>query len=928
MHNYLLDIAQNGLKGKKRSSIYLFLACFLSVTFAVLNVSITGSLNRTREEQRYAMYGEWNVAVYSQEPLTAALQDKRIQSYGTAQVYGELLDDGETALTGIGTLDESLGRLGRLEVESGRFPTKDNEIAVEADVLSDLGYDYELGQTLTLRIMDKRLIDERRKAMDAGAGAKGNGLPAAGDNEMDEHRKAMDAGVGNSDNGLSAAAKEDGVIVKEYILCGVLREYTGLWDSGTSGAVLAGACITEQAAKEIGSPCSYQYFLSVEQEESHGLFQQLKKDYSNTVENTSAYGALAKEEYHYFNLALILMITIAAVIVIYSVQLKEQMRSIQLFRAIGATKKQLSSVIFYETMLILTPAALGGIAAGSLATWGALRILMEQSAGDFFVSIPAEVIIGILLLWFGAVFGVRFLIFRYSLRGRLSTQRDSEKSVRLLSQGDSLREQPSTRKRVFPGAGRRKRKMLGRLFLSSAGILAVIFSYMESLSPIYIDHLWSCVNSYTITSSVQGTQAVLATDAYTESIKSLPGIEKVVAWRQLSGTLEFVGIEENPFCSLLAAQPGTDGKSGGTEGGGLECSIFGVAEDNWDMFFQHVKGKVDQEKFRDGEAVLLYIPYNAKTGVELDGKLYQDFGVAPGDDITVTAYGRGELSESGSDLIPTENGNMPYEEYQKPVAISQEKAEVAGIITEDLMEEAYLNLAPHYYAVIASDAFAKKLTEAEKDGVWLYDGSWSSQEYGYNLVSVYTGMDAGYFSTDYRMAKAAAENHLEFSSQREQNTAYRQEALQTLLHIWICGICIFLILMLILLNIEMLHGLTRKRDFALLQAIGMSRRQLCIRLAAKSLLVSLCSCLVGHAGYFLFFLIKHIGTYHRFTAELEYTGTFANLLKDQFEASYLQAGWSLPVHLACCIFGMACVFLLSFGSQTRVLKGTIRENMV
>ena len=71
--------------------------------------------------------------------------------------------------------------------------------------------------------------------------------------------------------------------------------------------------------------------------------------------------------------------------------------------------------------------------------------------------------------------------------------------------------------------------MLGRLFLSSAGILAVIFSYMESLSPIYIDHLWSCVNSYTITSSVQGTQAVLATDAYTESIKSLPGIEKVVA---------------------------------------------------------------------------------------------------------------------------------------------------------------------------------------------------------------------------------------------------------------------------------------------------------------------------------------------------------------------------------------------------------------
>ncbi len=878
MQNYLLDIARKGLKGKKRSSSYLFLACFLSVAFAVLNVSITGSLNQTRQELRYTMYGEWNVAVYSQEPLTAALQDKRIQSYGTAQIYGELLDGGETVLTGIGTLDEALRSLGRLEVESGRFPAEDNEIAVEAHVLSDLGYDYELGQTLTLRIMDKRLMDERRKAMGAGAGASDNGFQAAGNNEE--------------------------VIVKEYILCGVLREYTGLWNSEPSGAVLAGACVTKHAAEEIGSPCSFQYFLSTEQQESHGLFQQLKKDYSNTVENTSAYGTLAKEEYHYFNLALILMITIAAVIVIYSVQLKEQMRSIQLFRAIGATKKQLSSVIFYETMLILAPAALGGIAAGSLADWGVLRILMEQSTGDFSVSIPAAVIVGILLLWFGVVFGVRYLIFCYSLRGRLST-----------------------RKRFFPQAGRRRWKMLGRLFLSSAGMLAVIFSYMESLPPIYIDHLWSCVNSYVITSSVQGTQAAFATDAYTESIKSLPGIEKIVAWRQLSGTLEFAGIEENPFCSLLAAQPGTDGKAGGADGGGLECFVFGVAEDNWDMFFQYVKGKADREKFRDGEAVLLYIPYNTKTGVELDGKLYQDFGVAPGDAITVTSYGRGELSESGSGLITTENGNMPYEEYQEPVAVSQEKAEVVGIITEDLMEKAYLNLPPHYYAVIASNAFAKKLTEAPKDGVWLCDGSWSSQEYGYNMVSVYAGMDAGYLSTDYLMAKSAAENHLEFSNQREQNTAYRQEAIQTLLHIWICGICIFLILMLILLNIEMLHGLTRKRDFALLQAIGMSKGQLRIRLAAKSLLASLCSCLMGHVGYFLYFIIKHIGTYRRFAAELEYTGTFAKLLEDQLKASYLQAGWSLPVHLSFCVFGMACVFLLSFGSQARVLKGSIRENM-
>ena len=89
MHHYLCDIALKGLKGKKRSSLYLFLVCFLSVAFAVVNVSITGSLNKTREELRYDTYGEWDAAIYSPEPLSVS-KDEHIQGWGTAQVYGKL----------------------------------------------------------------------------------------------------------------------------------------------------------------------------------------------------------------------------------------------------------------------------------------------------------------------------------------------------------------------------------------------------------------------------------------------------------------------------------------------------------------------------------------------------------------------------------------------------------------------------------------------------------------------------------------------------------------------------------------------------------------------------------------------------------------------------------------------------------------------
>lgn len=861
MHHYLCDIALKGLKGKKRSSTYLFLVCFLSVAFAVVNVSITGSLNKTREELRYDTYGEWDAAIYSPEPLSVS-KDEHIQGWGTAQVYGKLLDGGETVLTGIGTLDESLLAIGHLAVQSGKFPTEDNEIAIEADILSGLGYDYELGQTLTLRILNR----------------------------------------------------EEEVVDRKYTLCGVLREYTDLWSTGTEKVTLAGACVTADAAKEIGEVCSYQYFLSAEGEEGYPLYKELKGSYAHVVENTAANGQIAEEEYHYFNLVLILFTTLVAVIVIYSIQIKEQTRSIRLFRIIGVTKKQLSQIIFYETMVILLPAAAGGVAVGSLATWGLLRVLMEQSTGGFYIAIPAVLIAGILMLWFGAVFGTRFLIFYYALRGRLSAQE------RFLLRADRRQ---------------RKQKQLGLLILSSASVLAALFCYGESLAPVYIDDTWSKMSSYGIT---KGEQNDYISDKYIENVKCFPGIEEVVAWRNLAVTLEFPDMEKNPFRALLAQnfygpRPwegaedsyGENMSAAGSEG--LWCYVYGVAEDNWDQFFRYVDAEIDREKFRNGEVVLLYIPYNQETGVDLAGRLYQDFGVEPGDVITAVNYGLGELSEDGTGQVWTEDGAKPYEPYEKLTAVSRAEAEVAGIITADLFQDPYLMIpATNYYSIIASDAFAKRLTETDKDGIHLIDGSWSNQEYGYSRASVYTGMDAEYLSTDYLMAKSAADNHLNFDNSRERNTALRQEAIQSLLHIWICGIGIFLILMLIQLNIETLRGLTQKRSFALLQVIGMSRRRLRVQLAAKGLLMSVYSCLLGHLGYALYFVIKHIGTYHRYVEEFEYTDSFIQLLKLQLN-EYLTVGWSLPMHLAFCAFGMACVFLLFFCPQNRVLKENIRESL-
>ena len=153
---------------------------------------------------------------------------------------------------------------------------------------------------------------------------------------------------------------------------------------------------------------------------------------------------------------------------------------------------------------------------------------MEQSTGGFYIAIPVVLIAGILMLWFGAVFGTRFLIFYYALRGRLSAQE------RFLLRADRRQ---------------RKQKQLGLLILSSASVLAALFCYGESLAPVYIDDTWSKMSSYGIT---KGEQNDYISDKYIENVKCFPGIEEVVAWRNLAVTLEFPDMEKNPFRALLA----------------------------------------------------------------------------------------------------------------------------------------------------------------------------------------------------------------------------------------------------------------------------------------------------------------------------------------------------------------------------------------
>lgn len=148
----IISLAIQGILRKKRSSVLIFLVLLLSFAFAIASVSLVGSISKTNEEFRLNTCGEWYLAIPDGIEDDAIWLQKQTwaEQIGISHSYGYVQT--ETGKTGIGTVDENLKTVGRLRLNSGHWPEADNEIVMEEDTLGLLGYDYTLGQEITIPV--------------------------------------------------------------------------------------------------------------------------------------------------------------------------------------------------------------------------------------------------------------------------------------------------------------------------------------------------------------------------------------------------------------------------------------------------------------------------------------------------------------------------------------------------------------------------------------------------------------------------------------------------------------------------------------------------------------------------------------------------------------------------------------------------------
>lgn len=876
-------LAFSGLKRRKQSTILLWLVLFLSFTFAIITLSVTESMNKTNQIFLRDTYGTWDGAIANgtKEDQMLLEHNKEIGSIGTSVQYGTV-----GGYTGIGTVGDDLIKMGRLDLQAGRFPIVSSEIAIEADVLSHLGYNYKIGQQITVPIQ----------------------IPATLPDTMEDSFVTIE---------------------RQYTLCGVIKEYTDLWIKDNNQQ-LNGALITEESAKRLqdyaaaenpkagikNSVTSY-FFTAVhdrgimfssldkkmkeirEKEEDITFGKSDNKNIKKIQVNTFAHSDDMEVSYHYYYLFLILLITVFAVISIYLVQIKKQIRQIALFRSIGITKKQLRILLVDETLLTVLPAMLAGLAAGAFFTWVSLKLLLQTSMSKFYVSIPWIQLLLVSLLWLVAIFSVRMFIFRIALHQPLIGQ--------ILMQSKSNRRD------------RRLQKIRSSL-LSIVLCAALIFISIQGKEDIFDKNQTQRNPSYFFDkySQIFKSDSKISENML-KKIEAIPGIRHVTAWNIEQPVLKFDGISSNDFVNAIKDERQKneemkEKKIIDLPDDGLPVSLYAIRERNWEDYLNFEELGISRESFRRGDEVVMLFPVNSQGKVEANKNFYENIGLKQGDKIELSFYGVSYKRDDKGTIILDEK-----DKEIKPLSTVYPRVKSIIKIHPDQYNNPLQLFLGKGYQVICSDFALEQIIKTWPKNY--FSGINNEEEFsGYEMGEAYTSSNSEYLSTDYVLADFCEKENIQLDSKREENMATLQEVVQKLTQTFFTGAAIFLIALLLIWNILYLGAKSNRKNIAIFQVLGMSQKQMRRKRCLDSLKISVISVFGGWAIYGSYIWLSAL-KYNKFHMEaFQEKTSIVKIIRYNLESAQVRgAGWLFGAMVS--FLGISIIFLLNYYANKRACRG-------
>lgn len=307
----------------------------------------TDSYEATLEQHRKQTYGAWNAAVYNttDQVIEEISNHAIVEQVGEMDICGSAVDAEGVGIGMVGYADDAVQSMGRLTLLDGHFPTEPDEIAVEEFCLTQIGYSYELGQTIQISLMYK------------------------------------------DQNGAFCLAQHS------FTLCGVVRNYSAQWKTDQSSVI--SFFVTDSFSN------TYPSF-------SKNLFVELQQKYFESVTDLAYIvghdGNFVINDYTYLAYSnqnepassrmifqiIILLVGGLAIIVLINNELSRRQTSYTIMRILGASRLQIVQMFLKEKVPGLLVACVLGCAAGVLAPYWLFQLLKHMIAQGLYIAVVPQ----------------------------------------------------------------------------------------------------------------------------------------------------------------------------------------------------------------------------------------------------------------------------------------------------------------------------------------------------------------------------------------------------------------------------------------------------------------------------------------------------------------------------------------------------------
>lgn len=154
----MLKLIFAGMKRRKKEIRYVSLVAFIAVVFMTGITLFQSAMNSYLFQNNLNTYGNWVVSSVNRVLLHPYLINESACTTGCGLVDEAGNDNGIM----VGKTDDNFHLIKGEALYEGRMPESDDEIAMDIKALSLLGYNYELGQSITVYYRDANWVTQER----------------------------------------------------------------------------------------------------------------------------------------------------------------------------------------------------------------------------------------------------------------------------------------------------------------------------------------------------------------------------------------------------------------------------------------------------------------------------------------------------------------------------------------------------------------------------------------------------------------------------------------------------------------------------------------------------------------------------------------------------------------------------------------------